>query len=298
MKSRSVDNTIEQQEKTFMKQIQLEQLKQIELDILKQFIEVCQKLNLTYFVLGGTMLGAVRHKGFIPWDDDIDVGMPRQDYEVFLQKAQALLPESYFLQTHKTDPEYPLNFAKIRNSNTTFIESSMANRNINHGVYIDVFPLDFYPDSKLQQSLFDIRLKLLHFRMRSEFVIPKEYKASVLKKAVQNGLMGLAKLIFPSAQKAIEKREKLMKSYTHTSFLANFCGAWGKREIVPASWYGEGKVCSFENLSVRIPVQAEKWLTQVYGNYRQLPPKEKQISHHYTDKIDLEHSYKNFMQGK
>lgn len=279
-----------------MEQLQLEKLKQIELDILKEFVFVCQKLNLTYFVIGGTLLGTVRHKGFIPWDDDIDVGMPRKDYEIFLQKAQELLPACYFLQTHQTDSEYPLNFAKIRNSNTTFIESSVANRNMNHGVYIDVFPLDFYPDSRLKQLWFDIRWKLLHFRMRSEFIIPKGYKAPLFKKMLQSVLMKLAKLIYPSATKVIERREKLMNLYTNTSLVANFCGAWGKREIVPAFWYGDGRILPFENLTVRVPKQAEKWLTQVYGNYMKLPPQEKQMAHHYTDKIDLEHSYQNYIR--
>ena len=280
-----------------MESLQLERLKQIELDIFKQFISVCQKLNLTYFVIGGTLLGAVRHKGFIPWDDDIDVGMPRKDYEIFLQKAQTLLPSHYFVQTHQTDPEYPLNYAKIRNSNTTFIESSVAKRNMNHGTYMDVFPLDFYPDSKLEQLCFDVRFKLPYFRVRSEFTIPKECKASALKKVLQSILMGLAKMMYPSADRAIKKRESLMKAYTNTSYLANFCGAWGKKEIVPASWYGEGKLMPFENLSVRVPAHPEKWLTQVYGDYMKLPPKEKQITHHYTDYIDLENSYTNYTTG-
>lgn len=279
-----------------MPKLEIEKLKQIELDIFRQFISVCQKLNLNYYAIGGTLLGSVRHKGFIPWDDDIDVAMLRKDYEIFLQKAQEFLPSPYFLQTHQTDPEYPLNFAKLRNSNTTFIESSVANRKINHGVYIDIFPLDFYPDSRFKQILFDIRWKLLHFRMRNEFIIPKEYKASATKKALQSVLMSIAKIIYPSTEKAIEKRDKLMKKYNNTSFLANFCGAWGKREIVPGQWYGKGKILSFENLSVQVPEQAEKWLTQVYGDYLKLPPKEKQISHHYTDNIDLEKSYKDYIK--
>ena len=124
-----------------------EKLKKIEIELLLSFIEITKKYNLKYFLLGGTCLGAVRHNGFIPWDDDIDVGLPREDYEVFLKVAQAELPENVFLQNGNTDPEYTLNFAKLRNSDTTFMEQSFKNYKINHGVYIDVFPLDGYKNS-------------------------------------------------------------------------------------------------------------------------------------------------------
>ena len=125
---------------------QTNRIKEIEIEIFKSFISVCEHLNLTYYVLDGTLLGAVRHKGFIPWDDDIDVGMPREDYEVFLREGQALLPEEYFIQTFDSDPEYLANYAKIRNNNTTFVETSVRHRKINHGVFIDVFPLDYCPE--------------------------------------------------------------------------------------------------------------------------------------------------------
>ena len=103
----------------------LQELKRVELDILARFIQVCQQLDLRYYILQGTLLGAVRHQGFIPWDDDIDVGMPRADYEIFLREGQKLLGEPYFVQTFLTDPPFTANFAKIRNSNTTFVETSL-----------------------------------------------------------------------------------------------------------------------------------------------------------------------------
>ena len=130
-----------------------EKLKQIELNLLVCFKEICEKHKLDYFLTGGTLLGAVRHKGFIPWDDDIDVGMPREDYETFLRVASSCLPDGIFLQTRKTDPEVPFNFAKLRDSRTTFIETSIKDLDINHGVYIDIFPIDYFPASKFQLIL-------------------------------------------------------------------------------------------------------------------------------------------------
>ena len=134
-----------------------EQLKQIqskEKEIFQAFISVCEQLKLPYFIVGGTLLGAVRHKGFIPWDDDIDIAMLRPDYEIFLSRAQALLPDNIFFQTIDTDPEYLGNYAKLRHNQTTFLESAVKTKHIHHGLFIDVFPLDYYPDSSLAQAVF------------------------------------------------------------------------------------------------------------------------------------------------
>lgn len=116
-------------------QTDLDKLKLIELDILNETISVCKKLNIRYYVLGGTLLGAVRHKGFIPWDDDIDIGMLRSDYDVFVEKAPQYLSKHLFLQTHKTDPQFFHGFAKIRNSDTIFIETVCKTKKMNHGIY-------------------------------------------------------------------------------------------------------------------------------------------------------------------
>ena len=123
----------------------LRKVQNAELDILKEFIEICRKINVRYYVIDGTLLGAVRHQGFIPWDDDIDIGMFREDYEKFVALAPQVLPECLFLQTYRTDEEYYRNSGKIRNSNTTMIETVVKDLRMNHGVFIDIFPLDNYP---------------------------------------------------------------------------------------------------------------------------------------------------------
>ena len=125
-------------------------LKKIEVEILKEFVAACDELGLRYYLLGGTLLGAIRHQGFIPWDDDIDVGMPRQDYEIFLEKGQELLSKNLFIQHLRSEENYLLPFAKIRNSDTAFIQDSVKKRSMNHGIFIDVFPLDGYPEGKLK----------------------------------------------------------------------------------------------------------------------------------------------------
>lgn len=258
---------------------QLEILKQKELELLNLFLGICAQLHLRYYILGGTLLGAVRHRGFIPWDDDIDVGMPRKDYEDFLHHAQALLPDGLFLQTHLTDPGYPANFAKLRNSRSTFVEHSLANCPINHGIYIDIFPLDYAPEQG--KCLFSLKELLLKLRITDAFVPGKMKRRTKLVRR-------LSRLLYPSIPEALAKRDALFRSVTTGSFLANHCGAWGKKETVPADWYGEGTVLIFEGLEVRAPCKYHQWLTQVYGDYMPLPPAEKRVPHHHIDAFDPE----------
>lgn len=268
---------------------QLQELKQIELNMFQTFIQICSQLNLRYYLLGGTLLGAVRHKGFIPWDDDIDVGMPREDYEVFLEKAPAFMPEHLFIQSINSEPEYLMCFAKIRNSNTTFLETSINHLNINHGVFIDIFPLDYYPADEKERKAFEKKKNQYNARITMEFNLPKGPFKTRLK------LMAI-RLLNPSLKKAIEKREKLYRSVPASAYMANLGGAWGAKEIVPAQWYGEGTTLEFEGMEVSAPVKYREWLTQVYGDYMQLPPEEKRVSHHYVDVMDLQKSYKAYVR--
>lgn len=271
----------------------INELKNIEISIFKCFIGICDKNNLRYFLIGGTLLGAVRHGGFIPWDDDIDVGMPRKDYEAFLKEAPKYLPEYYFIQTCKTDPYYPNNYMKIRDSRTTFLESTVKHLRINHGVFIDVFPLDEFPKNKWVQYWFNLNNRLLSNRISEIFSNTKEnnIKRSFIKKVV----ITLYNKKVPTVQCATEKRERLLSKHYKGDYLANYSGAWGIKEIIPKSWYGTGKKWSFEGIDVIIPLEYDKWLTQVYGDYMKLPPIEKRVTHHYTEIIDLKRSYKDYV---
>ena len=270
-------------------------LKQTELMMLRAFILCCDRLGLKYYMLGGSMLGAVRHNGFIPWDDDIDVGMLREDYEVFLERGQEFLPDYYFLQSLYSEKDILFNYAKIRDSRTTFIESSIKKAKINHGVYIDVFPLDYYPDNEHLQKEFDKKRRVLGWRIRKEFTLPKQNQDNILKETGRKILGSLLWFKYPTVRKAIEERELLFKSFSSSRMIANYCGAWGKKEIVPLEWYGPGRIVEFEGLNVRIPSQAENWLSQVYGDYMKLPPEEKRTVHHYAETIDLEKPYTYYL---
>ena len=267
----------------------LKDIKTIELDIFSKFIDVCNNLDLKYYLLEGTLLGAVRHQGFIPWDDDIDVGMLRADYEKLIAEGQKFLPEGYFLQSIETEKGFLCSFAKIRNSNTTFVEKSIRHSKINHGVYIDIFPLDYYPDNEREQKAFDRKNKIYTRRLAAEYY----YEDRNIKRTMLSAVM---KIIYPSITRVMQKRQELYRSVPPSNMIANYCSPWRKREIVPKDWYGEGTMLTFEGIQALAPKEYDKWLTQVYGDYMQLPPEEQRIPHHFVDVIDLERSYLHYQK--
>lgn len=269
---------------------QIAQLKQTELEILKVFIQVCEKLKIRYFVVQGTLLGAVRHQGFIPWDDDIDVGMLREDYQIFLEKGQALLPEKYFIQTHRTDRAYPHGFAKIRNRHTAFVETTCKNLPMNHGIYIDVFPFDYYPDTWWEREWLEIKKFLLRYRIRSILFIPSDHgrtAASLLRKIIKK----ISQKLYPSVHQALDEQYELYFYSKRSRLRANYGSPWGKRERIPSKWVEEQTVLTFEGLKVYAPLYYREYLTKVYGSYMELPPPEKRIPHHYVSYINFEKAY-------
>lgn len=264
---------------------QLKQMQAKEIKMLKIFVEICEELDLRYYILGGTLLGAVRHGGFIPWDDDIDVGMPREDYDIFMEKAEPLLPRDLFLQNLHTERECHSNAAKIRDSNTTYIELGVKRSNINHGVYIDIFPLDNYPVNCRQELWFNLKKKILSTRIGAVYIHSGE--ENILKHSVRCAL----KVVFPTMFCAVNKREQLYRSVPASGLWANHSGMWGKKEIIDSAWYAEGCDLVFEGITVKAPKEYKKWLEQVYGDYMQLPPEEKRVTHHQAEIIDMEKPY-------
>lgn len=262
-------------------------LQKKELEILKEFIRVCDKLKIKYFAEGGTLIGIIRHKGFIPWDDDIDIAMLRKDYEKFLKKAQPLLKKKYFLQTYETDLEYTENYAKLRDSETTYIESSVKNQQINHGVYIDIFPIDkYYKYNK-------IKLKLLNYQ------ICKNYNIKYNKTIKYRTMLLISNLLY--GRKTICEICRLKDSIftkaknKKTDICINFNGVYEEtKEIHHISDFEQTKKEKFEDIMISIPKGYDRILKDTYGDYMILPPKEKQKAHHTYEKIDLNKSYKEY----
>ncbi len=266
------------------------ELQKIEFEMLKEAVRICDELQLRYYLVCGSALGAVKYGGFIPWDDDIDIGLTREDYEIFISKAQAMLPRHIFLQNRKTDPKYPHIFSKLRNSETSFFEKSVADFDINHGVYIDVFPLDGYPSDIAEQRLLEKEKTSCQKKLSCVFDLPRNFKATLgmlLRRAC--GYRRRTASIVDRYTAAISRYS------THDSAIICNHGNWqGRLEYAAREQYGNGVMVSFEGLRVRVPEGYDEYLTQKYGDWRADLPEDRKVGHHYAALIDLKRPYTDY----
>ena len=264
----------------------------VETDMLKRFIAVCEKYGLKYVAAGGTLLGAIRHDGFIPWDDDVDIMMPRTDYEKFIAVAQEELGDKYFLQCNKTEKNYPNGHAQIRNSGTTCL-TAFSYQDLkmgkNCGVFIDIFPYDDVPDD------FESRKK--HVRkidFLKKICVAKIYRYSdnPLKKIVKT-LAADVYFAFHSLEKTIEKINRLSRAYegkTHTVALVSFMPGY-ERNVWEKSLFDEVSHHKFEDFEIAVPAAYDAVLRTEFGDYMQIPEDKTGGSVHGGCYFDVGRSY-------
>ncbi len=265
----------------------LKGVQETELEMLVDITKILDDNNLQYFLIGGTLLGAKRHAGFIPWDDDIDIGMPRKDYEKFREIASQKLPEKYFYQDHVVEKKYPYYFAKIRKNGTLFLDIPSQNMDIHHGVYIDIFPLDgVCSDAKKQKKHIKKIRRLMYMKMSSVLIHSQKNKKLTRFMAVFI-LLVLKKLY--GAKRIDRKIDKMMKKYSYddSSYVANLLGMKGIKEVVPIDFFESSKEIDFEGYKFKCPNKSEEYLTQIYGDYMKLPPEEQRTSMHQIKEIKL-----------
>lgn len=260
-------------------------------DLLKCFLDICNQLGIPYYLVCGTALGAVKYRGFIPWDDDVDVGLLRCDYERFLAEAPTYLPSHYFLQNYRTDSAFPQPYSKLRDSTTTFIETNKAHLPIHHGIYIDIFPLDGYPNDPFQQKKLEWRKRLLTWQWSSALNVKRSLISTIHCTFFR--LLGCHK----RTNRSLSRFEQLISSYpTSTSQIWCNHGNWqGKLEYAERSQYGNGVFTEFEGLRVRIPEKYDAYLTQKYGDWRADLPPEKKKSHHTHFVCDPHKPYTHYI---
>ena len=269
-------------------------LQRVELELFKVFKETCEKLGLNYFLVCGSALGAVRHGGFIPWDDDMDVGMYREDYNKFMEQAPALLPESIFLQNYKTDPNFPLVYAKLRNSCTTAVENYYKYIDMNHGVYIDIFPLDGYPSNEKEQRKLERLIR--RYKVLSRCGLNYSEKLSKKSKFALSVRKRLG--YHKRTAKTLAKYEAAISRYSveTSDLICNHGTPYGKRDYIPAKYYGHGTAILYEGIEVNVPEKCDEYLTALYGDWRTPPPVEEQIGKHLFEISDTERSYTEYLK--
>lgn len=240
----------------------------VELNCLEIFKSICEKYNLKYYAINGTLLGAVRHEGFIPWDDDIDVGMPRKDYETFLIVAEKEIMLPYYLQTYKSERSFTMDMAKLRNSNTTGFTKTEALNDTNKGIFIDIFPIDNVPDDTVVRENDD---KKHRFQMHLVSAVSKKANYKGFFGQIINVIRKIASmLVYQSVkERLLNKIIKDIKKYNDTQTV--YCGMrsfWAKNPFI---WRVEDcqevKEIPFEKTLIAVPIGFDRILTEIYGDY-------------------------------
>lgn len=263
----------------------------VELDLLQKFIKVCDKYNLKWFAIGGTLLGAVRHKGFIPWDDDIDVTMPRADYEIFKTLSHEF-EHPYFLQHPDTEVGYGFSFMKIRNSNTTALSETMMYCSMNQGIFLDIFPLDNVNADSFEKNRSEIYDLIMHnsVKMKSTHPAPSDRsKDHIAKYSDDRG----------SLQEVCHKIDEVATRHKdeETIYVSlSTCTIYSSEKSVwLSSSFDDFTIMDFEGIPMRVPVGYEDILTRNFGNYMEFPPVESRGTWHSGVIWNPDKPYKEYL---
>lgn len=257
---------------------QLRQLQLVELEILKEIDRVCKKNHIHYSLTGGTLLGAVRHQGFIPWDDDADICMLRSEYRKFQEACKNDLDaEKFYFQDIENTDGYRWGYGKVRRKNSLFLRENQEDMAYEQGIFVDIFPRDGVPDGWVAQKVHTFVCFLLRKIMWSKI----GYKASTKKwERLVYKLLALIprKYILYSYQKLIaisnRKKTKLVRALTFP--LPNSLKGYERR------WYQKYTTIYFENIAFQVENSYKEWLEQEFGDYLRMPPIEKRKIHPVT----------------
>ena len=270
-----------------MNQDDLEKLKKVELDILLEFDRVCKKNDIKYFISQGTCLGAVKFDGFIPWDDDIDINISRDDYNKFIEvQKNDLNHDKYFFSSFETDDKCFLPYGKLRRKGTEVYCADFEDDDPQN-IWIDVFPYDNIPNNKLLASIQFARVTILKLKYQI-LVGLNPYSVGLIKKIV----LGLIRFscLFTTKERCKKKLQRVQTKYNkkntnNVSIYMYGNGSLKNKDLKPRYMVEELITHKFEGYDFYIPKHYDEYLSMLYGNWKEMPPKEKQHSDHHIGRI-------------
>lgn len=275
----------------------------VEIDLLNELLRVCKKHNIRVIVYAGTLLGAIRHKGMIPWDDDIDVALARPEYKKLCKVATEEFRHPYFFQTALTDRKYFCRYARLRNSLTTGVISGMETTEYNNGIYIDVFVIDGYVENakQLQIQLRDKRiLEKISYAYKYNYCTKNPIKITV--KAVMFASLQLTYCRKVSYEEYVKRYNNILSR--HTEDTERLTLMTHNMDFIPKYWLRKKDLddiiyVDFENIKVPVPRNYDSVLRHTYGNYMEFPPVERRGKwHEGMIKFDPETPYIDYIQQK
>lgn len=270
---------------------QFRKMQLTELDMLVEFDSVCRKYNINYVLFGGSLLGAVRHKGYIPWDDDADIGMLREDYEAFKKIASEMNPAICYFQDHDTDPEYRWGYGKLRRTNTIYVRVGQEHLKSKTGIFVDIFPMDDVPLSTLGQIMQDRKVYCFRKILWSEVArvqstgFMKLWYSMLAKIPVDWVFRGYKKIAVKSKNSTPNRVRCLSFPATGTLYKKN---PLITRYSMPKSWFTNREEYLFEGKLLYSSKEYDEVLKYIYGNYMELPPENKREQHSPFSKIQFQ----------
>ncbi len=269
----------------------LRKLQLVELSIMKAFAAFCEQENLRYYMIGGTLLGAVRHKGFIPWDDDVDLCMPRPDYERFLELAPgALAGAGFTVESLYSDDAYRHGMAKVTSPKMRIVNRA-ANADRVEDAWIDVIPMDGFPSSAPAIAAHKARLmfwKVMDATADFDYVVDTNRDRGFAGNVALKCLQGFCRVVRPYGSdyhKVLLKTERALKRYPYQAGgrTINLHAARGFTEIFDVDWFGEGVSLPFEDAEFAAPADWKAVLTTIYGPDYMTPPPESERNVHNSE---------------
>ena len=267
------------------------------LDIYKKIAQICIENNISFYAIGGTCIGAIRHRGFIPWDDDLDIAIPIEQYEKFKTCMKAYLPSNLYLYDPEEKKEYRYVFCKVCDRDTTFVEESEKQYlQAYKGIFVDVMPISGVP-SKAEEKKEFVHKILTYYKFNYIFRFPLKDMESIKQKAVW---LFIHILYFYKPFHVFSDRwtEMLKKNPFETAECVGY--VWNtkiKRLVFPKAFFSDYTEMPFEDTTIRCPIDYDGYLTQQFGDYMKIPP-ENQREQHHPYIVDLEHSYQEYIDGR